>query len=296
MKDNDGPANGKSSIPQETEQLRCKHCPLNSTKRFKGYKGLKIHHRLFHTNEDPEHCEEPPDKFDDFVNLLARCKNNIKIMKRIPRGARVQAAIALAICIDKCVSEPEVGRNWENLLTFAYCSLKVPVKQVKNVSLTTLVKRNIEKRELTIPKPTTKNRSISLSQRVESKIADGDVRGAVKLISSKDTLAKQDVITLERLREKHPPPAVTSLTFEQPDETIEPLQVSEKEVYVTIRHFPNGSSSGSDGILPEHLKELTSPAIGEAGIRLLRAITKLCNMMLSKKVNETYYKLILCSE
>lgn len=36
-----------------------------------------------------------------------------------------------------------------------------------------------------------------------------------KLISSNDTLAKQDVITLESLREKHPSPADTSLTFEQ---------------------------------------------------------------------------------
>lgn len=155
-----------------------------------------------------------------------------------------------------------------------------------------MVKRNIDKRELVIPKSTNKNRSISISQRVESKIADGDVRGAVKLISSNDTLARQDLRTLQRLKEKHPPPADSSITFEKPDENIAPLQVSERDVYITIRNFANGSSSGSDGILPEHLKELTSPLTGEAGMRLLRATTKLTNMMLKKKVNETYSKLI----
>lgn len=51
-----------------------------------------------------------------------------------------------------------------------------------------------------------------------------------------------------------------------------------------IGKFPNGSASGIDGILPQHLKDLTSPTTGEAGLKLLRAISKLSNLMLSGKI------------
>lgn len=44
----------------------------------------------------------------------------------------------------------------------------------------------------------------SLSTRVEAKVSKGDVRGAVKLLLSTDTLANDDASTYNLLKEKHP--------------------------------------------------------------------------------------------
>lgn len=267
---------------------------------FPTKRGMKVH-RNVHTRKSNEttttqkdttetNCTTTTVPFDDFINLIARCKNNIKILKRIPRGARVSAANGLAKCIELCVSQPKVEEHWQKLLTFAYSALRVPLDQSKRLSLTSLVKKNIDKRKLENPKSTHKNTAISLSKKVEAKIADGDIRGAVKLLSSVETLAKQDICTLEALKAKHPPPVNASFVPEPPDTNISPLQVTEREVYFSITRFPNGSSSGIDGILPEHLKELTSPATGEAGLRLLRAITDFTNISLTGKMEDRYSK------
>ncbi len=43
-----------------------------------------------------------------------------------------------------------------------------------------------------------------LSRRVESKVAEGDIKGAVKLLSSSDTLSKENESTFVQLLAKHP--------------------------------------------------------------------------------------------
>lgn len=132
---------------------------------------------------------------ENFVKLLARCKENIRILKRIPRGARILAANKLTQCIDDCLANPKSDKKWEKLLTFAYTALQGPVK-TKNVSLTTSVKRNVDSAVLNIPKASNKQPTISISRRVEYKIAD--VKGAVKILSSMDTLAPQNKDTQDR--------------------------------------------------------------------------------------------------
>ena len=60
---------------------------------------------------------------------------------------------------------------------------------------------------------------LALCHRVEAKLADGDVTGAVRLASSNDTLAPFDGETLSGLRSKHPP-SPPDLEFpEQPDDS-----------------------------------------------------------------------------
>lgn len=82
-------------------------------------------------------------EFEDFAILLARCKRDIRVLKRVPRGARFSTANNLSKCVEECLVNPNLSSNWKNLLTFAYTALRVPDK-VKNVLLSTMVKRNIE--------------------------------------------------------------------------------------------------------------------------------------------------------
>lgn len=101
-------------------------------------------------------CEkEKNETFEDFILLIARCRRNIRVLKRVPRGARIVAATKLTKCIQDCLAAPHLDSKWKKLLTFAYASLRVP-ETVKNKSLASMVKKNIERAELVFPKPTKK--------------------------------------------------------------------------------------------------------------------------------------------
>ena len=67
--------------------------------------------------------------------------------------------------------------------------------------------------------------------------------------------------------------------FEDPDPTVA-LQLSVEQIRKAILSFPAGSASGSDLLLPQHLKDLVSKASGDSGMQLLCSITRLCNKML----------------
>jgi hypothetical protein len=59
------------------------------------------------------------------------------------------------------------------------------------------------------------------------------------------------------------------------------LIVNEQNVREAINSFPAGSSPGLDGMRPQYLKDIISLSAGEAGQKALRALTKLCNFLLS---------------
>ena len=48
--------------------------------------------------------------------------------------------------------------------------------------------------------------------------------------------------------------------------------------------FPNGSSAGLDGISPQILKDLTAKLNRQTGLKFLRALTNLVNVILEGKV------------
>jgi hypothetical protein len=116
---------------------------------------------------------------------------------------------------------------------------------------------------------------------VEAKVADFDIKGAVKLLSSDDSLASFNEDVAEELKKKHPSPS-RELFFPDAFKTGDfSLIVNEQNVREAINSFPAGSSPGLDGMRPQYLKDIISLSAGEAGQRALRALTKLCNFLLS---------------
>lgn len=60
-----------------------------------------------------------------------------------------------------------------------------------------------------------------------------------------------------------------------------------------ISSFRNSSfSSRIDGISPQHIKDSVSKSAGKSGSKLLKAITKLTNLMLHGKVQPNILKLL----
>lgn len=70
-----------------------------------------------------------------------------------------------------------------------------------------------------------------------------------------------------------------------PDSTASCLTVAAADISSAIVSFYNGSAAGLDGIRPEHLKELLSPAARDNGPRLLDSLTRLCNFLLKGTLN-----------
>jgi hypothetical protein len=50
-------------------------------------------------------------------------------------------------------------------------------------------------------------RNLSLAEKVEAKVADLDIRGAIKLLSSDDSLGLFNEDVAEELKKKHPSPS-----------------------------------------------------------------------------------------
>ena len=55
-------------------------------------------------------------------------------------------------------------------------------------------------------------------------------------------------------------------------------------VHNALMSFPNGSSAGLDGISPQVLKDLTAKSNGQTGLKFLRDLTNLVNVILEGKV------------
>ena len=135
--------------------------------------------------------------------------------------------------------------------------------------------------------PNPEENSERLQRGVAAKLEDGDVRGAVRLLASKDHIAQSSQEIIESLQLKHPPAPADLNMPSGPDETIQPCQVTEAEVVASIASFANGSSAGLDGLRPAHLKDLTSRSAGEAGLRLITVLTAFVNLVLRGEVTRT---------
>lgn len=93
-------------------------------------------------------------------------KQNVRVLKRIPKGTRIIAAYKLAEIMDRTASKNDTS-SWEELLLFPFKAFKVP--ENNKMSLTKLVKNNIKNNDIIT---THKRKSIkpgSLAKRVESK-------------------------------------------------------------------------------------------------------------------------------
>lgn len=119
-----------------------------------------------------------------------------------------------------------------------------------------------------------------------SKISDGDITNAVKIISSSDSFAPFDLSFLSELQNKHPSPLPEHNKFPKPPGE-PPLFVNQYEVFAGVNSFKPGSAGGLDSFRPSHFRDLLSHSSGAARENLLTSLTDLCNFMLSGKVNTT---------
>ncbi|KOB64990.1 Uncharacterized protein OBRU01_23371, partial [Operophtera brumata] len=78
---------------------------------------------------------------EQFWQKLSYCKQNVPVIKRIPRGARVSVAQSLTTDIKAAIAQNSES-TWEHLLTWPYRILHVPDNPNDKTSLTAKIKRN----------------------------------------------------------------------------------------------------------------------------------------------------------
>ena len=91
-------------------------------------------------------------------------------------------------------------------------------------------------------------------------------------------IADHSPATLESLKQKHPDRHPDRCFGPAPDPDLFSVTITEEDVKRAITSFPNGSAGGSDGLRPQHLKDLIGPSANEGGVVLLRALTSLVSL------------------
>jgi hypothetical protein len=266
----------QDSQPDGSQRLRCTLCPGKS---FKDNNTLKIHVDKYHVDNNLS-TFSTSSSTDSITKLLINLKLQLPTIRRIPKACRHLAADKLSSIINNCLSTKSVS-SFENLLLFSYRAFNVAEKSDK--SLNKHIKENLSNFEVPQIRTGSKKRTnLSLAKKVEAKVADFDIRGAVKLLSSDDSLASFNEDVAEELKKKKHPSPSRELFFPDPFKPGDiSLIVNEQNVREAINSFPAGSSPGLDGMRPQYLKDIISLSAGEAGQKALRALTKLCNFLLS---------------
>lgn len=231
---------------------------------------------------------------NSFVNRALHILSHKPILPHIPKGARYSIAVELSKCLNLIVSNPTNEDHWMSYFTFTRDFLCININD-KTQTLTSKIKHALEiknvSNNLITPTVNKKRRIINnssdfLGKLIEKKLNDGDVKGAVRLASSTDSVAINNNKTLEVLKELHPYSSSISMEVENSmvnEESQTTLTLDPTSVMQGIKAFPPGSSAGMSGLRPQHLKELCSKTNGDAADKLLSSLTDFINIIISGK-------------
>ena len=216
-----------------------------------------------------------------------------RVLKRVPKASRIPAADKLAETLRQVTAEPDSVDKWVDLFAFTFTCFGVPGQRGGQRHLKSLASK-VNAAVTCFPassapvkqqKPVKSRQSsdVNLAARVSSKLEDGDIRGAIRLAASDDTLAPFDDVTAEALRFKHPSRAASDSPPPTPNND-SCLTLQQADILAAIKSFMPGSAGGLDGLRPQHLKDLTSTSAGDAGQRLLCRLTEFINLCLTGRV------------
>ena len=205
-------------------------------------------------------------------------------VKRIPKASRLMAAKALTKVVQGVIDAND-SQAWLQFLHFAGQCLGKPKRGGKKTSVATAVKRQIRNfEEGTSPftedslNPPRRGKPRNIAKKVSEKLSMGDVKGAVRLLASSDKILEANLETLAKLQEKHPEAHPESVFPEAP-EIISPMTATRDDVRLAIKSFKKGSAGGHDGLLAQHLLDLTADELGSEATKLLDTLRDFINVM-----------------
>ena len=215
------------------------------------------------------------------------------VLKWVPRGARVATSALLSKLVQNVVSSPQDVEVWRRLTGFAGGALRKPPRGGKTRNLTGAVLKSVaayasgdsavegrggeDEHRFWRSQGGKPDTDESIARRASSKLGEGDVKGAVRILCSGSKVAACNATNLEALARLHPPSPTTRRPA--PPNTTPPLMVDTETVLAAVRSFPSGTAGGPDGLRPQHLRDLLCG--GETSGQLLEHITALINLLLT---------------
>src|SRR5882757_4207738 len=194
--------------------------------------------------------QHPPQPNRNWGRDLALCRERNPTLRHVPKAARMTVAETLTRQLEATTSSDD-GGNWGGLFAFGYCVLGVPPKEdkIRIRNMAKYVKSQVSEwdqnpsRTLPTARPPRppsngkKDTDKAKAKRIEAKLADADVSGAIRLLMSDDTIAPLTEETITALKVKHPRHPVPTDYPEPPPILIIP-QVTDDEVRSAIGAFP----------------------------------------------------------
>ena len=117
--------------------------------------------------------------------------------------------------------------------------------------------------ESQLSKPTTKKptKLPPLKSLVSAKMAVADIQGAVRILTSKETILPYSVATANKLKDKHPQPHPDSQQHADPDDREYCFKTNKEKLLKALHSFRKGAGGGPDGFLPQHLLDITEESL-----------------------------------
>jgi Reverse transcriptase (RNA-dependent DNA polymerase) len=195
----------------------------------------------------------------------------------------------LSKLLDKITANPNEISSWSALLNFGKHILLQPPRTGKRHNLASVIRKrtSVDEHEASDDPPgdftgfhKKRDPAAQLAAAIMAKVEDGNIKAAIRILSSEEKPAADTDATFAKLQERHPaapanrsqPPNPSNMTA---------IQMNEAEVLKIIRSFPAGSSGGPDGVRPQHILDLVN--CRECGTALLTSITGFVNTLLEGK-------------
>ena len=135
------------------------------------------------------------------------------MIKHTPKSARQNCDSELKSMLDNINNSPNDMTAWSKLLNYGNSMLLAPARGGKKRNLTSILKARSVNDHLSYPvlrvtkQRTTKTELSSSAANVTSKIEDGNIKAALRILSSDDRPATDNDATIVALQARHPPMA-----------------------------------------------------------------------------------------
>lgn len=225
------------------------------------------------------------------------------MIKWIPRAARQHCATLLTKIILGIVNKPSGVEEWMKLFIYGRHILHRPARGGARRNITNIITRRCSDfmtDPMKVEEPPSRSARVfkkhknnneddkgmtSLARAVTVRLEEGNFKAAVRLLASDDTMAADCSETLQALQEKHPSTPSDRLPIPPTDPSCIQIVFDEPTVRKALLSFPPGSSSGCDGLTPQHIKDMIT-AEGQSS-HLLTAITTIINLIVAGNVPDT---------
>ena len=231
---------------------------------------------------DSPNCVE---NADNILKRISQLRRFYRIPIRIPKSCRIPVAEALAEAIDRSITS---ASNTDNFVYFPIFALGVPISQNNaGSSLSFVIRANLKRLTHSPFDPSTlcqqlpchqarreSSPSENLRSHVNTKPMLNDIKAAIRVESSGDTVLEVTPDVLQALKLRHPSEPDDSVTPIIPAKNIA-VTAHEKKIIQSLRSFSGGCCGGIDGLRPAHLLDLVAVSTTEASLHLRRSITNL---------------------